>query len=77
MTSVAVARPFAERSHRAHHRHPHHRGQKLAELHKRREESLLASVRIAVEKVHAKNKLTARERIYALLGRELLVGWTR
>src|ERR1700741_3338551 len=40
---------------------------KLAELHKRREESLHPVGEAAVEKVHAKGKLTARERIYALL----------
>src|SRR6516225_6590537 len=40
---------------------------KLAELHRRREESLHPVGEDAVEKVHAKGKLTARERIYALL----------
>src|SRR6201992_3025949 len=40
---------------------------KLAELAKRREESLRPVGEAAVEKVHAKGKLTARERIYALL----------
>src|SRR3984893_6499292 len=40
---------------------------KLAELHKRREQSLHPVGETAVEKVHAKGKLTARERIYALL----------
>ncbi|MFZ0228492.1 MAG: acyl-CoA carboxylase subunit beta, partial [Mycobacterium sp.] len=40
---------------------------KLAELHRRTEESLHPVGEAAVEKVHAKGKLTARERIYALL----------
>src|SRR3978361_1203819 len=40
---------------------------KLAELHKRREESLHPVGEAAVDKVHAKGKLTARERITALL----------
>src|ERR1700744_3438989 len=40
---------------------------KLAELHKRREEALHPVGEAAVERVHEKGKLTARERIYALL----------
>lgn len=46
---------------------------KLAELHKRREESLHPVGEDAVEKVHAKGKLTARERIYALLDEDSFV----
>lgn len=46
---------------------------KLAELHKRREESLHPVGEAAVEKVHAKGKLTARERIYALLDEDSFV----
>ncbi|AWV47547.1 acetyl/propionyl CoA carboxylase [beta] subunit [Mycobacterium leprae Kyoto-2] len=40
---------------------------KLAELHKRTEEALHPVGAAAFEKVHAKGKFTARERIYALL----------
>src|SRR3546814_5415144 len=40
---------------------------KLADLRKRAEEALHPVGEAAVEKVHAKGKLTARERIYALL----------
>ena len=40
---------------------------KLAELRKRNEETLHPVGEAAVDKVHAKGKLTARERIYALL----------
>src|ERR1700739_4139294 len=40
---------------------------KLAELHQRRAEALHPVGEDAVEKVHAKGKLTARERVYALL----------
>src|SRR6201986_800254 len=40
---------------------------KLAELHKRRAEALHPVGEAAIEKVDAKGKLTARERIYALL----------
>ena len=40
---------------------------KLADLRKRAEESLHPVGEAAVEKVHAKGKLTARERIFALL----------
>src|ERR1700746_3955285 len=46
---------------------------KLAELHKRREESLHPGGEAAVEKVHAKGKLTARERILALLDEDSFV----
>src|SRR3954471_12198785 len=46
---------------------------KLAELHRRREESLHPVGETAVEKVHAKGKLTARERIYALLDEDSFV----
>src|SRR3954469_24921612 len=46
---------------------------KLAELHKRREESLHPVGEAAVEKVHAKGKLTARERIFALLDEDSFV----
>src|ERR1700746_1677404 len=46
---------------------------KLAELHKRREESLHPVGEAAVEKVHAKGKLTARERILALLDEDSFV----
>ena len=46
---------------------------KLAELHKRREQSLHPVGETAVEKVHAKGKLTARERIYALLDEDSFV----
>src|SRR6195952_4064982 len=46
---------------------------KLAELHKRREESLHPVGEAAVEQVHAKGKLTARERITALLDEESFV----
>lgn len=46
---------------------------KLAELHKRREESLHPVGEQAVDKVHAKGKLTARERIYALLDEDSFV----
>src|SRR6202162_4278362 len=46
---------------------------KLAELHKRREESLHPVGEAAVDKVHAKGKLTARERIYALLDEDSFV----
>src|SRR6202165_88770 len=40
---------------------------KLADLRKRTEETLHPAGEAAVDKVHAKGKLTARERIYALL----------
>ena len=40
---------------------------KLADLHRRQREALFPSGEAAVEKVHAKGKLTARERIEALL----------
>ena len=40
---------------------------KLADLRKRAAETLHPVGEAAVEKVHAKGKLTARERIYALL----------
>src|SRR3978361_101734 len=40
---------------------------KLAELHKRREETLHPVGESAVDKTHAKGKLTARERIHALM----------
>ena len=40
---------------------------KLADLRRRTEETLHPVGEAAVEKVHAKGKLTARERIYALL----------
>src|SRR6201981_231378 len=40
---------------------------KLADLRKRTEETLHPVGQAAVDKVHAKGKLTARERIYALL----------
>src|SRR5271165_955063 len=40
---------------------------KLADLRRREEETLHPVGEAAVEKVHAKGKLTARERIYALL----------
>ncbi|HEY2198917.1 MAG TPA: carboxyl transferase domain-containing protein, partial [Mycobacterium sp.] len=40
---------------------------KLAELRKRSEETLHPVGEAAVDKVHEKGKLTARERIYALL----------
>src|ERR1700753_1960488 len=46
---------------------------KLAELHKRREESLHPVGEDAVDKVHAKGKLTARERVYALLDEDSFV----
>lgn len=46
---------------------------KLAELHKRREESLHPVGEEAVDKVHAKGKLTARERILALLDEDSFV----
>lgn len=46
---------------------------KLAELHKRREQSLHPVGEAAVEKVHAKGKLTARERILALLDEDSFV----
>ena len=64
MTSVTdhTAEPAAE-----HTIDIHTTAGKLAELHKRREESLHPVGETAVEKVHAKGKLTARERIYALL----------
>src|ERR1700739_1231486 len=64
MTSVTdhTAEPAAE-----HTIDIHTTAGKLAELHKRREESLHPVGEDAVEKVHAKGKLTARERIYALL----------
>src|SRR6201997_3897819 len=64
MTSVTdhTAEPAAE-----HTIDIHTTAGKLAELHKRREESLHPVGEAAIEKVHAKGKLTARERIYALL----------
>ncbi|OOK63926.1 putative propionyl-CoA carboxylase beta chain 5 domain protein [Mycobacterium kansasii] len=46
-------RPYCRARRRAHDRHPHHRG-KLAELHKRRAESLHPVGETAIEKVHAK-----------------------
>ncbi|MFZ1178152.1 MAG: acyl-CoA carboxylase subunit beta [Mycobacterium sp.] len=70
MTSVTdhTAEPAAE-----HTIDIHTTAGKLAELHKRREESLHPVGEAAVEKVHAKGKLTARERIYALLDEESFV----
>ena len=64
MTSVTdhTAEPAAE-----HTIDIHTTAGKLAELHKRREESLHPVGEDAVDKVHAKGKLTARERVYALL----------
>ena len=64
MTSVTdhTAEPAAE-----HTIDIHTTAGKLAELHKRTQESLHPVGEAAVEKVHAKGKLTARERIYALL----------
>ena len=46
---------------------------KLAELRKRTEETLHPVGETAVERVHAKGKLTARERIYALLDEDSFV----
>jgi propionyl-CoA carboxylase beta chain len=46
---------------------PHTTAAKLAELRKRSEETLHPVGEAAVERVHEKGKLTARERIYALL----------
>ncbi|HEX7823950.1 MAG TPA: carboxyl transferase domain-containing protein, partial [Mycobacterium sp.] len=46
---------------------------KLADLRKRTEETLHPVGEDAVEKVHAKGKLTARERIYALLDEDSFV----
>src|SRR4029077_17375982 len=70
MTSVTdhTAEPSAE-----HKIDIHTTAGKLAELHKRREESLHPVGEAAVEKVHAKGKLTARERVYALLDEGSLV----
>ena len=70
MTSVTdhTAEPAAE-----HTIDIHTTAGKLAELHKRREESLHPVGEAAVEKVHAKGKLTARERIYALLDEDSFV----
>src|SRR5271156_2088978 len=64
MTSVTdhTAEPAAE-----HTIDIHTTAGKLAELRKRAQESLHPVGETAVEKVHAKGKLTARERIYALL----------
>ena len=64
MTSVTdhTAEPAAE-----HTIDIHTTAGKLAELHKRTQESLHPVGEAAVEKVHAKGKLTARERITALL----------
>ena len=50
-----------------HHIDIHTTAGKLAELRKRTEETLHPVGEAAVDKVHAKGKLTARERIYALL----------
>src|ERR1700743_3257714 len=70
MTSVTdhTAEPAAE-----HTLDIHTPAGKRAELHKRREESLHPVGEAAVEKVHAKGKLTARERIYALLDEDSFV----
>ena len=70
MTSVTdhTAEPAAE-----HTIDIHTTAGKLAELHKRREETLHPVGEAAVEKVHAKGKLTARERIYALLDEDSFV----
>src|SRR6201999_811124 len=46
---------------------------KLADLRKRAEETLHPVGEAAVEKIHAKGKLTARERIYALLDEDSFV----
>src|SRR6201993_4606969 len=46
---------------------------KLADLRRRTEETLHPVGEAAVEKVHAKGKLTARERIYALLDEDSFV----
>src|ERR1700745_1873591 len=64
MTSVSEhkAAPAAE-----HTIHIHPPAGKLADLRRRTEETLHPVGEAAVEKVHAKGKLTARERIYALL----------
>src|ERR1700759_3271392 len=56
-----------------HHVDIHTTAGKLAELHKRREESLHPVGEDAVDKVHAKGKLTARERVYALLDEDSFV----
>src|ERR1700753_2127320 len=70
MTSVTdhTAEPAAE-----HTIDIHTTAGKLAELHKRREEALHPVGEEAVEKVHAKGKLTARERILALLDEDSFV----
>src|SRR6201987_167266 len=46
---------------------------KLADLRRRTEETLHPVGEAAVEKVHAKGELTARERIYALLDEDSFV----
>src|SRR5690242_21477191 len=46
---------------------PHTTAGKLAELHRRNDEAVHAGSARAVEKQHAKGKMTARERIDALL----------
>jgi acetyl-CoA carboxylase carboxyltransferase component len=60
-TMTSVTEPAAE------HQIDIHTAGKLADLRKRTDETLHPVGEAAVEKVHAKGKLTARERIYALL----------
>ncbi|MBV9722952.1 MAG: acyl-CoA carboxylase subunit beta [Mycobacterium sp.] len=64
MTSVSDSHVEAKADH---HIDIHTTAGKLAELRERTEETLHPVGEAAVDKVHAKGKLTARERIYALL----------
>src|ERR1700753_3968166 len=70
MTSVTdhTAEPAAE-----HTIDIHTTAGKLAELHKRREEAKHPVGEDAFDKVHAKDKLTALERVYALLDEDSFV----
>ncbi|MDT5264964.1 MAG: propionyl-CoA carboxylase beta chain, partial [Mycobacterium sp.] len=61
-TMTSVTEPAAE-----HQIDIHTTAGRLADLRKRTDETLHPVGEAAVEKVHAKGKLTARERIYALL----------
>jgi propionyl-CoA carboxylase beta chain len=70
MTSVSDHRAEAAAEHEI---DIHTTAGKLADLRKRAEETLHPVGEAAVEKIHAKGKLTARERILALLDEDSFV----